>query len=62
MVFKPAGTITGLYREDQGYDSTAAAFNPYRDVYREHQPATVEVKPTDDNYSVRTRQRHKGDN
>jgi hypothetical protein len=62
MVFKPAGTVTGLYREDQGYDPTAAAFNPYRDVYREHQAAGTENKAVDDTYEVRTRQRHKGDN
>lgn len=59
-MYKPEGTVTGLYREDQDYNPTAAAFNPYRDVYREHQPAGSESQANDDNYSSRINQKKKG--
>jgi hypothetical protein len=53
LVFKPAGTVTGLYREDYGYNATAAAFTMYRDVWREHQMSANETNPTDDSYEIR---------
>lgn len=34
-MFKPAGTVTGLYREDYGYNATSAAFVFYSDVWRQ---------------------------
>lgn len=53
-MFKPAGTITGLYREDYGYNATAAAFTMYRDVWRERQSALTSLgSNTDDNYGQR---------
>jgi len=52
-VFKPAGTITGLYREDYGYNATAAAFSPYKDVWRESQPSLSVSSNTDDSYAAR---------
>lgn len=61
MLFKKAGTITGLYREDYGYNATTAAFMPYRDVWREHQPIAAETSSNDDSYLVRIRHRNKGD-
>ncbi len=60
MVYKPAGTVTGLYREDQDYSPDAAAFHPYSDVYREHEEATIESTPTDDNYTSRIVSKKKG--
>ena len=61
-LFKPAGTVTGLYREDYNYSPTAACFNPYRDVYREHQPAGTESQMNDDSYSSRINQKKKDKN
>ena len=58
-MFKPAGTITGLYREDYGCNATAAAFSPYRDVYRERQGQSSIASNTDDNYEVRVNARKK---
>jgi hypothetical protein len=53
-VFKPAGTVTGLYREDYGYNATAAAFAMYRDVWREIQfTLTTLTANTDDSYAAR---------
>jgi hypothetical protein len=53
-VFKAAGTITGLYREDYGYNATAASFVMYRDVWREIQFAlTTLTNNTDDSYAAR---------
>ena len=37
-MYKPASTITGLYREDYLYNHTSPAFSKYSDVYREVQP------------------------
>ncbi len=34
-MFKPAGTVTGLYREDYGYNATSAAFSAYCDIWRQ---------------------------
>jgi hypothetical protein len=61
-MFKPAGTVTGLYREDYAYNATAAAFSPYRDVWRERQPTAALASDNDDDYGVRVKQRGKGDN
>ena len=52
-MFKAAGTVTGLYREDYGYNATAAAFTMYRDVWREHQVSANETNSTDDSYEIR---------
>ncbi len=53
-MFKPAGTVTGLYREDYGYNAGAAAFAMYRDVWREVQATlTTLAGNTDDSYTVR---------
>lgn len=59
-VFKPAATVTGLYREDQGYNPTAAAFNPYRDVWRDMHSALSVTLNFDDSYLARIVQRKKG--
>lgn len=61
-MFKAAGTVTGLYREDYGYNATAAAFVMYRDVWREHQVAAAETNSTDDSYVIRVVARKKDKN
>ncbi len=54
MPFKPAGTVTGLYREDYGYNATAAAFAKYSDVWRQVQAALTSLgSNTDDSYAAR---------
>jgi hypothetical protein len=53
MMFKPAGTVTGLYREDYGYNATAAAFTPYRDVWRDMGSASSISSNTEDGYAIR---------
>jgi hypothetical protein len=62
LVFKPAGTVTGLYREDYGYNAAAAAFTMYRDVWREHQVSANETSSTDDSYEIRIVDRKKDKN
>ena len=53
-MFKAAGTVTGLYREDYGYNATSAAFSPYRDVWREHTiKGGMETVAVDDSYEIR---------
>jgi hypothetical protein len=59
-VFKPAATVTGLYREDAGYNPTAAAFNPYRDVWRDMHSALSVASNTDDSYEARIVIKKKG--
>ena len=59
-MFKAAGTITGLYREDYGYNPTANAFVQYVDVWREEQgEETGLASNTDDSYVVRICDRKK---
>jgi hypothetical protein len=54
VVFKASGTITGLYREDYGYNATANAFVQYVDVWREEQgEQTSLASNTDDSYEIR---------
>lgn len=67
MPFKAAGTITGLYREDYGYNATAAAFDPYRDNWRESKPTVSRAGAestdnNDDNYESRINRKKKGVN
>jgi hypothetical protein len=53
-VFKKAGTVTGLYREDYGYIPNAACFTVYRDVWREVvSRLTTLSSMTDDSYASR---------
>jgi hypothetical protein len=53
-MFKPAGTVTGLYREDYGYNATAAAFTMYSDVWRQVQATLTSLSGnTDDSYAAR---------
>jgi hypothetical protein len=60
MVFKAAGTITGLYREDYGYNATANAFVQYVDIWREEQGEQTGLgSNTDDSYTVRICDRKK---
>lgn len=54
-----AGRITGLYREDYPDNSTAAVFAKYRDVFREAQPALSASASSDDNYTIRIRDKRK---
>jgi hypothetical protein len=54
MTFKAAGTITGLYREDNDYNNTANAFVQYCDVWREEQGEQTSLgSNTDDSYAIR---------
>ncbi len=62
-MFKPAGTVTGLYREDYGYNATAAAFAMYRDVWREVQSTLTTLgSNTDDSYVARISAKKKDKN
>ena len=61
-MFKKAGTVTGLYREDYAYNATAAAFSPYRDVWRERQSAATLTVDNDDSYVTRVVSKKKDKN
>lgn len=51
-MYKPPGSITGLYREDANLTYQGAQFNPYHDVYRENKPAQSAIGlPADTNDS-----------
>ena len=64
-MFKPVGTVTGVYREDYGYNATAAAFAHYCahycDIWRQCQGRlTTLTGNTDDRYVSRIVGKKKG--
>lgn len=61
-MYKPAGTVTGLYREDYGYNPTSPSFNPYKDVWRETKVGMPPSADNDDSYEARIHQKKKGQN